>query len=215
MKQQHYYTHRRNEVIPFVPKTAKTLLDIGCGAGFFGENIKSTLGQVVVWGVEPVKGAAELASRRLDKVVHSRFEESAPIPNEFFDVVVFNDSLEHFADPVAALSLAKRKLASDGRLICVAPNVRYIENMKHLLIERDWKYTDEGVLDYTHLRFFTKKSLVRTVEGTGYRVVEVHGINPHEWRGWKYRCLGLVLGAWVEDMRYLQYVVVALRASDG
>ena len=131
------------------------------------------------------------------------------MPDGYFDVITFNDSLEHFSDPMPALQLCKTKLAPGGSIICSFPNVRYIDNVIHFLVDMDWKYEDAGILDYTHLRFFTKKSMERWFVDAGYKIESITGIKQHYWSGKKIFLLRLFFGKYVEDMKYLNYVVVA------
>jgi len=204
-----YYGQDRQEVIDFVPDDASILLDIGCGAGAFGAALKERK-EIEVWGVEPVVDIANEAEAVLDKVVTGFFEENAHLPDAQFDVITFNDSLEHFPDPFPPLVLAKKKLKKDtGLVVASIPNVRFIRNIRHVLFEKDWKYTDKGILDRTHLRFFTKKSMVRTFEEAGYEVISITGINPHRWNTIPILFLRMFFGSLMADMRFAQFVVVA------
>jgi len=94
-------------------------------------------------------------------------------------------------------------------VICSLPNVRYIGNVIHFLVDMDWQYKDDGILDYTHLRFFTKKSMSRLFVDAGYHVESITGITPHYWSGKRIFLLRLLFKKYVEDMKFLQYVVVA------
>lgn len=208
MKPMQYFSGHRPEIVPFIPAYAKTLLDIGCGCGGFGSSLKKNRG-IEVWGVEPEPKAAVFAHKALDKLVNGLFSESTDLPDSYFDVITFLDSLEHFPDPYPPLELCKRKLKAGGLVVCSLPNVRYIENLKHLLIDMDWQYEENGIRDHTHLRFFTKKSLSSTFETAGYKIISITGIKPHHWSGKKFFLLNLLFKKWVEDMRHLQYVVVA------
>lgn len=203
-----YYQNARPEILPFIPDPCNRVLDVGCGSGAFGEYLKKER-NCEVWGVEPVSAAADEAKDRLDKVINSLFSEEAQLPDNYFDVIIFNDSLEHFPYPEPPLQYARKLLNSGGALVCSIPNVRYIKNVKHLLLDADWKYTYEGILDYTHLRFFTKKSIQRTIEDNGYKILTLKGINSYPWSGWKVNLLRTIFGSKIEDMRWLQFVVVA------
>lgn len=204
-----YYSSARSELLPLLPKRIERHLDVGCAAGFFGESLLTQGRAGEVWGVEPAPGPSAQAATRLSKVIHGCFDEQAPLPDEYFDVITFNDSLEHMTDEVAALSLAWRKLKRQGTLVVSLPNIRYIENVKELLIEKDWRYVDAGVLDRTHLRFFTKLSMQRVIASCGFTVERIVGINSHWWSGWKIWLLRLVFRHHIEDMRWKQFVVVA------
>jgi len=207
-KSSDYYGCERKPLLDFIPKDAGSLLDVGCGGGAFGAMLKANR-DIEVWGVEPVLSAAANARSQLDNVVHSMFDENTDLPDNYFDVITFNDSLEHFPYPGPPLELARKKLNRKGVIVCSIPNVRYIENIKKLLVDKDWKYTEAGVLDNTHLRFFTKKSMIRTLTQSGFVVEAMQGINPHHWSGWKIRLLDFLFHKNIEDMKYLQYVVVA------
>jgi SAM-dependent methyltransferase len=209
-----YYEQTRIELHPFVPGDARILLDVGCGAGVFGAGLKKAR-EIEIWGVEPVAAAAAEASKRLDRVVTGYFEPNVGVPDRHFDVVMFNDSLEHFPAPEPALVLAVRKLKPGGVVVASIPNVRYFENVRELLLAKDWRYTDQGILDRTHLRFFTRKSAVRTFEECGYDVLSVAGINAGAWTGWKMRLLDLLFRKHMEDMRFLQHVIVARPRADA
>lgn len=205
------YANERADVQSIISRYIKpgnVILDVGCGAGDFGESLKDNE-DIKVWGVEPVERAALLAKAKLDKVYCGYFSNEAEIPERYFNVVTFNDSLEHFPDPFPPLELAKKKLSSGGLVICSIPNVRYISNVKHFLFEKDWKYEDKGIRDRTHLRFFTKKSMLRTFDEAGYEVLEIQGVNPHRWNLPGILLLRFFAGRFIEDMKFLQYIVVA------
>lgn len=204
----HYFLSARKEMLRFIPKSCLKLLDIGCSAGGFGELVKNEFG-AEVWGIDISPTAAEMAKGKLDKVINAPFSPDAELPDQYFDVITFNDSLEHFPDPYPPLELSKKKLAKNGVVVCSLPNVRYIDNVHHFLVDMDWKYEDAGILDHTHLKFFTKKSMVRTFEVAGYEVLSITGINPHYWSGKKIFLLRLFFGKWMEDMKFIKYVVVA------
>ena len=76
------------------------------------------------------------------------------------------------------LNSIKNKLINDGSFIASIPNVRYLKNLFELLVKKDWEYKNGGILDKTHLRFFTKKSIVRTINENGFLVELIFGINP-------------------------------------
>jgi ubiquinone/menaquinone biosynthesis C-methylase UbiE len=205
-----YFNCLRKEMLTFIPSNCKKLLDVGCGAGNFGGLIKKTLG-AEVWGIDPSTTVTGLTNKVLDHFINDFFSEKLDLPSKYFDVVTFNDSLEHFSDPFPPLELSRRLLKPGGVLVCSIPNVRYIENLKHLFFEMDWKYEDSGIRDRTHLRFFTKKSIVRTLEEAGYQVLLIQGINRRHWwwEGRRFIPIRFFLGKWIIDMNYLQFAVVA------
>lgn len=207
-----YAENNRKEMLSFIPSTVKSLLDVGCSAGNFGHLLKSVR-EIEVWGVEVNNEAASIASQKLDKVINNSFKDNLDLPENNFDCVVFNDVLEHLVDPYSALTYAKTLLKKDGKVVASIPNIRYFENMWLLLMHKNWEYTDTGVLDRTHLRFFTKKSIISTFESLEYKVDLIKGINPLEnfapYFMRKFNFFNILTLKNIEDMRWMQFAVVA------
>lgn len=206
-----YFNNSRKEMIAFIPLYCKTLLDVGCGSGNFGALVKKTLNSEV-WGVDPNIILSKNTNKNLDFFINDFFSDKIDLPRKYFDVITFNDSLEHFSDPIPPLEFSRTLLKPGGVLILSIPNVRYIENLKHLLFEMDWKYEDSGIRDRTHLRFFTKKSIVRILEECGYKILSIQGIKPRYWwwEGKRFTPIRFFLGKWFMDMNYLQFAIVAM-----
>ena len=173
-KSNSYYQNQRGEIYGMIPVTAQKVLEIGCAAGGFRLNFPE---QVEYWGVEPVSEAAEQARQKKIKVLCGTYDEVCDqLPAAYFDVVVCNDVIEHVADPEAFIVSLKDKLAPNGVLVGSIPNVRFWGNLINLLVRRDWKYEESGVLDRTHLRFFTAKSFRRLMNNVGYELELLNGI---------------------------------------
>ena len=130
-------------------------------------------------GVEPVHEAASDARGNGITVYEGLYQDvERLIPDARFDLVVCNDVIEHMADPWAFLEGLKKKLAPGGYVIGSLPNVRYLLNLRDLLLRRDWHYVEAGVLDRTHLRFFTLKSARRLFEECRYEIEELRPSGP-------------------------------------
>ena len=173
-KNNSYYQNLRPEIYEIVPKSVNKILEIGCAAGGFRLNFAE---QVDYWGVEPVREAAKQARQKHIKVLCGTYDDVCDqIPDGYFDVIVCNDVIEHMLDPEAFLVSLKSKLAAKGVLVGSIPNVRFWGNLINLLVYHDWKYEDSGVLDKTHLRFFTGKSFRRLMCKTGYETELLEGI---------------------------------------
>lgn len=167
-----YHQNPRLEIVSFVNQKPGTVLDIGCGGGATGKVIKEKFPGVRVIGIESNKQAAEHARQFLDKVVCSRIEDvdwHRDLDGSAIDTVFLLDVLEHLYDPWRALLKIKSWLQPGARVLASVPNIR---NLAYLdkLASGDWEYTESGVLDITHIRFFTKKTFRTLFEQTGYLV---------------------------------------------
>lgn len=203
-----YYGQSRPEILPFIPLSTQSLIDIGCGEGRFGEAVKRRLPGCEVWGVEPVASAAAVAAQRNDKILARPIEDIADLPTHYFDVVTMNDVLEHLPCSEPVLKTIIRIVKPNGRLVLSLPNVRFYLNVRDLLFRGDWHYQDFGVLDRTHLRFFTQKSAARLLAENGFAVTEMVGINAPPLK-LHYRMLFTLAPRAFSDMVYPQFVVVS------
>lgn len=214
-KEVGYFRYPRPEMLPFVPVHCRRVLDVGCADGSFGESLKKARG-IEVWGVEPTKQAAAVARGRLDKVVEGMFDAQVGLPAASFDCILFNDVLEHMLAPELALRYAKELLAPGGVVVASIPNIRSFPTLWQLMVHARWEYQDAGVLDKTHLRFFTKSSIVNTFTREGFALQQVSGINAYmaipnvRRRLWMfYRLANVLLLRKFDDMRFQQFAVVA------
>lgn len=216
-----YFRYPRPEMLAFVPVGCRRVLDVGCAEGTFGESLKRSRG-IEVWGVEPTKSAAAVAKTRLDGVIEGLFDPEIALPLGSFDCILFNDVLEHMIAPESALSYARDLLAPGGAVVASIPNIRSFPTVWQLIFHARWEYQDAGVLDKTHLRFFTKSSIVDMFEREGFVLESVSGINAFEgipnvrrllWR--LYRLANALSIGKFHDMRFLQFAVVARLAVNS
>jgi len=203
-----YHDSPRPEMLAFVPQQALRVLDVGCHTGAFGAAVKKKCGGEV-WGIEPNAETAQVATQVLDKVFNDIFTPALPLPDRYFDAIVFNDVLEHMVDPWSALKLAASKLRPDGCVLVSLPNLRHIDNLVHILRERDFNYEPAGIRDKTHLRFFTRKSLPRLFDGSGLVIEQIHGINEECFLSLPRRIAYFLFKSYLEDTRHIQFAVIA------
>lgn len=206
-----YFTHTRPEVARLLPRACTHVLEVGCGEGRFSAHLPHRRSY---WGVEP-SAAADQARGVLDHVFRGTYDEVAEqLPDGHFDLLICNDVIEHMADPDAFLQSVRRKLAPGALVVGSVPNVRYLPHLAELLLQRDWRYRDAGILDRTHLRFFTAASLRRTLQQQGYEVQALVGLNsiialsplPGRLRWWSMlMLLQLATLRGQGDSRYLQH----------
>jgi 2-polyprenyl-3-methyl-5-hydroxy-6-metoxy-1,4-benzoquinol methylase len=209
-KSTEYFQCVRSEMLRFVPAHCQRILDVGCAEGAFGESLKKTR-PAEVWGVEPTKSAATAAMARLDRVIEGVFGPENALPENTFDCILFNDVLEHMISPEGALRYAKSLLAPGGVVVASIPNIRYLPTICDLVIRARWEYVDSGILDKTHLRFFTRSSIENMFEREGFAIDSICGINacsaPNGIRRLKWWAFRLVKR--FDDMRFMQFAVVA------
>ncbi len=154
-----YYQCDRAEMLPFVPQSVSRVLEVGCGAGRFGAEIRRSR-KAEVWGIEAIPEIAAQAAERLDRVLTKNIEDGAlELPSDYFDCIIFNDVLEHLTYPWAVLRSLRHALRASGCVVASIPNIRYYHTLKALVVRKEWEYVDDGILDRTHFRFFTKKSI--------------------------------------------------------
>lgn len=165
-----YFNNARIEMLKYLPADAKRVLDVGCGNGVLAEIIKKQ-NNAEVWGIELMESEALEAKNKLDKVFVGPCENFINnLPNDYFDVIYFNDVLEHLVDPYTVLEQIKSKLSSTGIIISSIPNVRFYRTFHKVVFGKDWKYDEFGIMDKTHLRFFTGKSIKRMYEELGFTI---------------------------------------------
>ena len=172
-----YYSHARPEVMALVPHEAERILDIGCGAGALGAALKQRQA-CQVWGVEYVPAVAAEAEGRLERVVVGSIEDAEvlqALPRDYFDVLILADLLEHLRDPEQALVNLKACLGAGSTVVASVPNVRHWSVIKELL-EGGWNYQEAGILDRTHLRFFTASTLATLFRDAGFDIAEAQGV---------------------------------------
>jgi 2-polyprenyl-3-methyl-5-hydroxy-6-metoxy-1,4-benzoquinol methylase len=207
-KEENYFEQQRREMLPYIPLNAKRVLEVGCGNGSFAAHLKSQRSVQVV-AIEAHPAAAEKARRRVDRLIQATIEEALPkLAGEQFDCVVFNDVLEHLVDPWAALSQTKPLLSEHGRVVASIPNVRYFPVLKDLVLKGHWEYQQQGVLDRTHLRFFTAHSMRQLFTHTGFDIQTLEGINGIPFP-WKLGVLNALSGQALKDTRFPQFACVA------
>ena len=152
-----------------VPTTAKRILEIGCARGRLGHELKQADPQRYVVGVEDDPESAAVAAGRLDEVHTADVQRGLlpSLPPKNFDCVLFGDVLEHLLDPEAVLRATRHLLADGGTLAICVPNIAHFSIVKALL-RSDLMYQPSGLLDATHIRFFTHATFIKMMLDAGY-----------------------------------------------
>ena len=213
MPDTRYYTNSRQEIAAFLPAEYRRVLEVGCGSGAFRSSL---LAPNEYWGVELSPASARAAESCLDHVLTGTYDGvKSALPDYYFDLVICNDVIEHMADHDGFLDSITQKLKLGGALIGSVPNVRHVRNLQSLLLKRDWCYADDGLLDRTHLRFFTRRSWERSLREHGFDIELLEGINGASGDVGRRQRLLDHLTAWLfgADTRFLQFAFRARPAA--
>ena len=164
-----------------MPGHAETVFEIGCGSGSTLAWLKDTGRAKKVIGIEVSEAAASEARTCVDEVVVTDIELDNSVLTGYRgqgDVVLLLDVLEHLHDPCASLRQIKQMVKPGGLIIASIPNIRSIKVLFPLVFLGEFEYADSGILDRTHLVFFTKKSVLQLFKDCGMPDVEIHAAGP-------------------------------------
>ena len=166
-----YYDHPRLDLLDLFPRPPTRLLDVGCGSGATGAAAKARWPGVETIGVEVVPEVAQRAAERIDRVVTGSAEtlDLAAAGIAGVDGVLLADVLEHLVDPWRFLTMLRAVLAPGATVIASIPNIANLWVLDELAAGR-FDYTSSGLLDETHLRFFTRASIAALFDGAGYDI---------------------------------------------
>ena len=171
-KESDYFSAVREDIIELVDTDTARILDVGCGCGMTGRKLKENGAREVV-GIELDSGACEEAKKNLDKVLSGDVEKiDLPFKEDYFDFIIYADVLEHLVDPWGTLKKHTHFLRKGGTVIASIPNVRHYRVVKKLL-KGSWDYEKKGVMDSTHLRFFTLDGIKKMFKDADLELKEV------------------------------------------
>jgi SAM-dependent methyltransferase len=174
-----YFGTPRDDLIAMVHGEGLRILEIGCGSGATGAALLDAGKAAWVSGCELVPDQAQLAAGVLNEVLVGDISRLVlPWQASSFDYIIAGDVLEHLVDPWYVLIRLRPLLREDGMLLVSLPNVRHWPVIYQLLIKDEWQYQTVGVMDKTHVRFFTRRSAERMLADCGYIVQETQ---PHFW----------------------------------
>jgi len=168
-----YYGLARRDVLAFIRNNPRRILDVGCGRGDTGSLAKKMFNADEVVGIEHFESAAEDARRKLDRVILGNIEQlTLDFPSGYFDCIVCADVLEHTQDPWAVLEKLKIYMNDNGILVASIPNIQHIYPVLKILRNR-FEYEANGILDKTHLRFFTRHTIEGMFQETGFAIEQM------------------------------------------
>jgi O-antigen biosynthesis protein len=181
--QTQYHNYLNPQLADVFDHAPKLMLDVGCAAGLFGAFVKERHPGARVVGIELNRAAAATARERIDYVFEEKLEDidlaQAGIAPGSIDTVVVADVLEHMYDPWRVMQGLKPHLAPNAQIIASIPNTRHLGLVLDLMDRGQWRYAERGLLDITHIRFFTLAQIHQFFTETGYKVDRVaHNLDP-------------------------------------
>jgi 2-polyprenyl-3-methyl-5-hydroxy-6-metoxy-1,4-benzoquinol methylase len=183
-KTRGYFSGARREIAPLLPPSPFRVFEVGCGEGATLSWLKEA-GRVS-WAagvdISETAIACALENVNIDHVAVANVETAVELwPKGSVDVLLILDVLEHLSDPWTALQRFSNELTDQSFIIISLPNVRSIRVLLPLVLAGRWTYRDSGILDKTHLRFFTRSSAIQLVESAGLRVEKLLGLRDNHW----------------------------------
>ena len=159
-------------LLAFIPTGAAMLIEVGCSSGALAREYKKINRSGIYVGVECVPEFVRLANRYCDSVIELDIESATP---EFFaanhacDCWIFGDCLEHLRDPWSLLAKIRKVIPPNGSVVACIPNAQHWSIQARLCCG-EFKYEDEGLLDKTHLRWFTRLTIIEMFHNAGFKI---------------------------------------------
>lgn len=171
-----YYCYERRNVASFIsedPNTPINVLEIGCGMGATLGYIKNTHPSANVYGIELTDSVVRLAQNYIPNIICGNIEKiDLPYAEHSFDYIIFADVLEHLIDPDAVLCKVNKYLKPSGHVLASIPNLMHYSVILDLL-KGNFTYQGSGILDRTHMRFYTLNEIHRMFNACGYSITEM------------------------------------------
>lgn len=165
-----YFKLIRHDLINLVPKGKNKIIEIGCASGATLNYLKSNGKASEIVGVDILDNL----DYKLDKYIQGNIENiHLPYKNNYFDILLLGDVLEHLNDPWKTLKKLKMFVKTGGLIISSIPNIREFNTLFKIVIKGDFKYSEFGILDKTHLRFFCKKNIISLYEDCDIKVLSI------------------------------------------
>jgi SAM-dependent methyltransferase len=206
-----YFSSPRQDIEPLLPAQYERVLEIGCGTGATLRWLKQAGRCTRTIGVELFEDAAAIAKQHADEVLVGNAEQliNDSFDSDSFDLILCLDVLEHMVDPWLFVSKIEALLEPGGTVIVSVPNVRHLAVLLPLAFGGRWRYTNDGILDRTHLRFFAREGALAllstqrlSVSGWLHKVSPLPSVSG---------TLNLLTFGLAKDLLASQYLVAARR----
>ena len=171
-----YFSNIRKDLINLIDANAKDLkiLEVGAAYGETLYYLKQNGIAAEAVGVDIFEDAKNKQNYKpLDRFIFGDIEKiELPEYNQYFDLILLPDVLEHLFEPKSVLQTLKKYLKEDGKIIVSMPNIRYYSALYKIVFKGDFKYEESGIFDYTHVRFYCRKNIQDLLETAGYKVLK-------------------------------------------
>ena len=172
-KPKDYFFNLKDNIIELVSKSSNKILEIGCGAGATLAELKKQNPNRVIIGLDIVDINSHIKSI-IDDFICANIEEiELPYPKGFFDTIIMADVIEHLINPWECVKNLAQYLSPNGCIIASIPNLTYHRVISNMLFKNEFEYQESGILDKTHLRFFTKKSIYKLFQDAGFNIINL------------------------------------------
>jgi 2-polyprenyl-3-methyl-5-hydroxy-6-metoxy-1,4-benzoquinol methylase len=207
-----YYISIREDLIRLIPSQAKRILEVGCAGGQTGKALGERGFEEIV-GIELNEEVAQKGKPYYDTLIVGDVENTKlPFGEGHFDCILYGDVLEHLVNPWKVLKEHNALLRNKGTIICSIPNIRHYRIIKKLVFKGKWEYTGNGIMDRTHLRFFTLDSIQKMLEESGFQIGGfIKRPSGASWLKW----LNRLLNNRLIDFLVRQYIIVAIKREKG
>lgn len=172
MQQTPVHEQHNPDLLAFIPSGSRRLAEIGCSSGALARAFKHQAPDCDYVGIEIDAAYVELAKRYCDRTMVLDIE----LADESFwagladrDCWIFGDTLEHLKDPWSVLEQIRRVIPAEGRVVVCIPNAQHWSVQARLSVG-DFRYESSGLLDKTHLRWFTRQTIIELFDTTGFRI---------------------------------------------
>lgn len=209
-KDDNYYSLPRLDILNLVNYQHKKILEIGCAFGELGKSIKGVFPEVVIDGIELNPDSKDFLLDNYDNVTIGNIEELdiSKIDNGY-DLIILADVLEHLYDPWRILDLLREKLSENGNIIVSVPNIKNSGILFNLIVRGRFEYAKSGLMDRTHIRWFTRHEINQALDDAGFKVLFTN-VNYNVYSPLK-KILIYPLKLFIKDFDVCQFILLANR----
>ena len=213
-KNDNYYSLPRQDILSLINDKHKKILEIGCAFGELGKSIKRHFPEVIIDGIELNPDSRDFLLDNYNNVTIGNIEDLdiSKIDNGY-DLIIFADVLEHLYDPWRILNLLREKLSENGNVIVSVPNLRSSGILFNLIIRGRFKYAESGLMDRTHIRWFTRHEINKALDDAGFKVL-LTNVNYNVYSPLK-KFLIYPLKLLIKDLDVCQFILLANRKVKG